>query len=562
MIKIILFPSFLKINFFPLFFSSMYIHVFNLHNSNNYNYNSINNNVILEPDPNIPMCFDENFKTDDDIIYGSKYKFNHTIEILINNSDNTRLAKNNKKKGTKKIPRRQNAWILYRRDKGLNSEFVGMKSALISKEISKMWNREEKETIELFEALARKATEIHKKKYGENYKYKPRFLKKSSKNIQRKEERIKNMQMKYKNKKVKSSQRKNEKEKIMEERARNHQNKESLSEFTIIVEQFPPTPLTSSPTTPTNMEFELGLEINAGQLPPTPAASSPAISVPATPSSFSEFEQLPELLINAEQHFFPTLVIPHPLSEELSPNLAMSADQILPSTPSSLEFEQSSPELEIDTEQLLPTPTASSPATPSPLEFEQLSELLINAEQNFFPTLEISSPSLFEELLPDLTTMNADQFLLTPTFLPATSEFEEKLQEITMNTDPTFEIPSPINPLSFEYEELLELSEFSPSSVASLLTTSEIEESLSKLAMNMEQQDSLSSAVLNSTPFLVFKKLVSEFMSTEQTAQSFYSVAISSSLRLEESDLSNITESEKRDKNEARNSPKLATHLI
>ncbi|PKC08559.1 hypothetical protein RhiirA5_357825 [Rhizophagus irregularis] len=330
------------------------------------------------------------------------------------------------------------------------------------------------------------------------------------------------MQMKYKNKKVKSSQRKNEKEKIMEERARNHQNKESLSEFTIIEDRFPPTPLTSSPTTPTNMEFELKLEINAGQLPPTPAASSPATPspatfVPATPSSFSEFEQLPELIINAEQHFFPTLAIPSPLSEELIPDLAM--------------------------------------------------------KQNFFPTLEISS-SLSEELLPDLTS--ADQFLLTPTFLPATSEFEEKLQEITMNTDPTFEMSSPITPLPFEYEELLELSlkimknatnkeEFSPSSVASLLTTSstsEIEESLSKLAMNMEQQDSLSSAILNSTPFLVFKKLVSEFMSTEQTAQNFNSEAISSSLELEESDLSNITESEKREKNEASNSPKFATHLV
>ncbi|PKC08558.1 hypothetical protein RhiirA5_357824, partial [Rhizophagus irregularis] len=104
----------------------MYIHVFDLHNSNNYNYNSTNNSVILEPDPNRPICFDENFKTDDDIIYGSKYKFNQSIEILINNSNSTRLAKKNQKNGMKKIPRRQNAWILYRRDKSLNSEFVGL----------------------------------------------------------------------------------------------------------------------------------------------------------------------------------------------------------------------------------------------------------------------------------------------------------------------------------------------------------------------------------------------------------------------------------------------------
>ncbi|GBC03201.1 hypothetical protein RclHR1_05010001 [Rhizophagus clarus] len=545
----------------------MYIHVFNLNNSSNCDYNSLNNNVILEPDPNKPMCFDTKSKTDDEIIYSSKYKFNYNIEILINNSDNTRLAKNNKKNGTRKIPRRQNAWILYRRDKSLNSEFIGLKSALISKEISKMWNKEEKGTIELFEALARKATEMHKKKYGENYKYKPRFSKKSSKNKQRKEERIKNMQKKYKNEKVKSVRRKNEKEKIMKERVRNHQNKESLSELTVIEEQFPPTPLTSSPTTPSYMEFELELEINTG---PTPTVSSPA-----TPSSLLEFEQLPELLINAEQNFFPTLAVSSSTSsEELSPDLAMSIEQAPPSTPLSLGFEQSPPELEINAEQLFPTPVVSSPATPSSLEFEQLSELLISREKNFFPTLEISSSSS-EELLPDLTTMSAEQFLLTPlTFLPEASEFEDKLPDITINTDQTSEMSSPITSLSFEFEELLDLSlklvinatnkeEFSPSSVASLLTTSstfETEESLSKLLMNIEQQNSLSSTILNSTPFIVFEKLLSDFI--EQAASNCHSEAISSSLSLEESDLSNTTESEKGDKIEASNSLKIGTHLI
>jgi hypothetical protein len=520
----------------------MYIQVFNLDNADNYNYNSTNNNVILEPDPNKPMRLDANSKTDDEIIYGSKYKFNHSIEILINNSDSTRLAKNNKNKGTKKIPRRQNAWILYRRDKSLNSEFVGLKAALISKEISKMWNKEEKETIELFEALARKATEIHKKKYGENYKYKPKFLKKSSKNVQRKERN----KQKYKNKKVKSAKRKNEKEKIMKEKVRNHQNEGSLSELTIIEEQFPPTPLTSSPTTPSYMEFELELETNAGQLPPTPAVSSPTI-----PLASLEFEQLPELLINAEQHFFPTLVISS--SEELSPDLAINVEQTPPSTPSSLEFEQPSSELEVNAEQLLPTPAASSPATPSTLEFEQLSELLINVEQTFFPTLELSSSS--EEFLPDLTSISAEQFHLTPTLLPETSELVEKLPEITIDTDP---MSSPITSLSFEFEELLELS---PKLVINA-TNKEIEESLSKLATDTEQQNSLSSEILNSTPFLVFKKLLSEFMSTKHTASNYHSEAISSSSSLEEFDLSNTTESEKRDKNEASNSPKIAIHLI
>ncbi|CAB4434409.1 unnamed protein product [Rhizophagus irregularis] len=66
-------------------------------------------------------------------------KFNLTYEELINNSQNTRLAKKNKKNGTNIIPRRQNAWILYLRDKSREM------SGFSSKEIAKMWNDEPKE---------------------------------------------------------------------------------------------------------------------------------------------------------------------------------------------------------------------------------------------------------------------------------------------------------------------------------------------------------------------------------------------------------------------------------
>ncbi|RIA96870.1 hypothetical protein C1645_802100 [Glomus cerebriforme] len=251
----------------------VYFYVFNIENSNNHDSNNNNATLVPPPDPNKAICLDTNAKTDDEIIYNSKYKFNLDIDILTNNSDSTRFARRNRRRGTKKIPRRQNAWILYRRDKSMSPEFFGLKTAFISKEISKMWNNETKETRVLFETLARKATEIHMKKYGEDYKYEPKVLKKSSKikeSVQSKKIKIK---------KVKNLNRKEEK--------RVNQNQKFLSELMNTEQQLPPTPATSSPASPSSLEFEqllLELTMDAEQYPPTPAAS-----VPATPL---EFEQL------------------------------------------------------------------------------------------------------------------------------------------------------------------------------------------------------------------------------------------------------------------------------
>ncbi|CAB4477433.1 hypothetical protein RhiirA1_447763 [Rhizophagus irregularis] len=118
-------------------------------------YHSINN----------PITF-----STDEVLVRNYRKFNLTYEELINNSQNTRLAKKNKKNGTNIIPRRQNAWILYLRDKSREM------SGFSSKEIAKMWNDEPKEVVEVYEAAARLAAERHIEKYGLDYKYLPRRI--------------------------------------------------------------------------------------------------------------------------------------------------------------------------------------------------------------------------------------------------------------------------------------------------------------------------------------------------------------------------------------------------
>ncbi|RIA92980.1 hypothetical protein C1645_763449 [Glomus cerebriforme] len=124
------------------------------------------------------ILFHLNPKSDLEMIEETNYKFNLDPDILINNSETSRLAERNRKKGIKKPPRRQNAWIIYRRDKSAKPEFKGKKSKDISVEIAKSWNEEPRETVLLFEALSRLSTLNHIKRYGDDYKYSP---KKSSK---------------------------------------------------------------------------------------------------------------------------------------------------------------------------------------------------------------------------------------------------------------------------------------------------------------------------------------------------------------------------------------------
>ncbi|CAI2172638.1 1179_t:CDS:2 [Funneliformis geosporum] len=119
-----------------------------------------------------------NEKSDEETVYGligSSYPFNIDVETLLTNSNETRRAKRNIKKGIiGEPPRPQNSWIIYGRDKRANPEFVGKKQKVISYEISKLWKKESEEVKGLFEALARMSLKRHKEIYGENYQYKPK----------------------------------------------------------------------------------------------------------------------------------------------------------------------------------------------------------------------------------------------------------------------------------------------------------------------------------------------------------------------------------------------------
>ncbi|PKY37683.1 hypothetical protein RhiirA4_390781, partial [Rhizophagus irregularis] len=90
------------------------------------------------------------------------------------------------KNGTNNAPRRQNAWILYRRDKSMNKEFEGLTTAIVSLKIREMWEKETWEVKELFSALSRLAEKRHIEQYGKNYRYQPVHMKKSKPNQQNK----------------------------------------------------------------------------------------------------------------------------------------------------------------------------------------------------------------------------------------------------------------------------------------------------------------------------------------------------------------------------------------
>ncbi|GBC04463.1 hypothetical protein RclHR1_00570019 [Rhizophagus clarus] len=94
--------------------------------------------------------------------------FNLPVDDLIKNSKRTRLYRRNQRNvGNKVIPRRQNAWIIYLRDK--SAKLKGFQS----KQIAKMWQEEPKEIVEVYEAVARLSVQKHIEKYPD-YKYRPR----------------------------------------------------------------------------------------------------------------------------------------------------------------------------------------------------------------------------------------------------------------------------------------------------------------------------------------------------------------------------------------------------
>lgn len=145
-----------------------------------YSVFGVNNSTLIPfPDFYDTMYFGGDSKTYRELVYTSRIKdtLNLTIDVLTNDSKTSRLALRNDKKKSKgeqiEIPRPQNAWIIYRRDKYVTPEFEGIKPCIASKAIGERWKTESSEVVEYFVALSMLALENHHNKYG-NYKYKPK----------------------------------------------------------------------------------------------------------------------------------------------------------------------------------------------------------------------------------------------------------------------------------------------------------------------------------------------------------------------------------------------------
>ncbi|CAB4434416.1 unnamed protein product [Rhizophagus irregularis] len=95
-------------------------------------------------------------------------------ELLSENSDKTRKAISNKKKGIVKVPRPPNAFIIYRREKKAkhNDVFCKRTEADISKEVGKMWQNEPEDIKDMYYRLAEHAKKKHLEKYS-GYRYQP-----------------------------------------------------------------------------------------------------------------------------------------------------------------------------------------------------------------------------------------------------------------------------------------------------------------------------------------------------------------------------------------------------
>ncbi|CAG8613706.1 uncharacterized protein OCT59_024966 [Rhizophagus irregularis] len=101
------------------------------------------------------------------------------VEYLINNSNKTRNARRNAKKGIKRAPRPQNSFVIYRRNK--NAELFNVKReerkrlpefSEISKDIADSWSKESDDVKKFFKIMARMAERLHSIKYP-YYKYQP-----------------------------------------------------------------------------------------------------------------------------------------------------------------------------------------------------------------------------------------------------------------------------------------------------------------------------------------------------------------------------------------------------
>lgn len=103
------------------------------------------------------------------------------VEYLINNSNKTRNARRNAKKGIKRAPRPQNSFMIYRRNKYAELLFKGKERKRLpefSKDIADSWRKESDDVKKFFKIMARVAEKLHSIKYPD-YKYQPGPIKKT-----------------------------------------------------------------------------------------------------------------------------------------------------------------------------------------------------------------------------------------------------------------------------------------------------------------------------------------------------------------------------------------------
>src|SRR5262249_22312277 len=91
---------------------------------------STDNSIIplTPPDPDVPIPFNLNVKTDEEIVFGSNYKFNHDIMELLTDSKKSRRALKYQKYGTGNPPKPLNSYFIYMRNKTSLPEYSNMKA--------------------------------------------------------------------------------------------------------------------------------------------------------------------------------------------------------------------------------------------------------------------------------------------------------------------------------------------------------------------------------------------------------------------------------------------------
>src|SRR6266542_1394420 len=149
--------------------------------------------IPLQPAPvasaDDTKSIDLSSQLDEILVCPNKSLLNEEENLLINNPpyqltlslkdllSPARKFRKNKTKSDDKIPRPQNAWVLFRKDYEANQRVSFPDKALKMKNVStdagEVWRKQSTKVKRYFEMLARLAHEQHKKLYP-NYKYTPK----------------------------------------------------------------------------------------------------------------------------------------------------------------------------------------------------------------------------------------------------------------------------------------------------------------------------------------------------------------------------------------------------